>query len=226
MLLLSKSVSKKPQVWIQSALQVPCPPTGSTAPATLATPVASGNMIIGWLAWNDVYSTLSTITDDKGNSYSILQNIFSTAIYSCTFVIFTALNLTNGPTTITATFTASIKYPQIGIDEYQGISTIDTSRINVQESSLGTTVDAINSGSITTTVANELVWGVATSGDGVPVTLAGTGWTRRMTTTDSSGYTPATEDRVLATPGPIAATFTSGSASNIKGWFSGIVAFK
>ena len=131
--------------------------------------------------------------------------------------------------TFTANFSGGFTWPQIGVDEYFGVTRLDVH--NSAWGNLGTdaTPDAIVSPAITPTVGNTIVWAATASADGMSFgldgTKAGTGWTRRLTTKVVGGYAPATEDKPQTVAASITATFTSpNDSANMDGWFTAIAA--
>lgn len=122
--------------------------TGTSAAysVTFNSPVTSGNAIIVAAAAGSgaTTMTISGATDDKSNSYTVgVTDYFSTTLAVCG--ILTAFNVTNGPQTVTVTFTAnSSRYTtgalgfadagdqfQVLITDSNGTSTSNTVFVNI-----------------------------------------------------------------------------------------------
>ena len=194
---------------------------------SVTTPILTqvGDTIIGFVACET--GTLLSVTDDKGNSYPVIET--KTNSYPQIFYVFCGPVTVGGSTTFTANFSGGFTWPQIGVDEYFGVTRLDAH--NSAWGNLGTdaTPDAIVSPAITPTVGNTIVWAATASADGLSFgldgTKAGTGWTRRLTTKVAGGYAPATEDKPQAVAASITATFTSpNDSANMDGWFTAIAA--
>lgn len=194
------------------------PDTASTLSAVFTNTVGSGNTVMGVLIVARYSYSLSSITDDKGNSYTIVDSYAGDN--SDTMYSFYASNLTNSPKTITANFTGNV-YAQIAIDEYSGVGTLDVHGFNYQ-SSVTTAANNITSGNVTPTQNGDLIYGGTmcySTGTGAPT--AGSGFTGRNSTAYFYG---ATEDQVQTTAAAIAATFTAYAATSYVG--TAIMCFK
>jgi hypothetical protein len=113
------------------------------------------------------------------------------------------------------TFTIAATYPDIRIAEYSGLDTVNPLDVAVGAQGSGT---SSNSGTITTTNANDLLIGanlVQTRTSG-----AGTGYTNRVITSPDGDIL---EDRVVTTTGSYAATATVSPSAQ---WIMQLVAFK
>lgn len=190
----------------------------TTAPVTLAGTVGSGNGVKGGVSWaNGAGITLTSVTDDKGNSYALETEKLDTAEgqKSCAF---SRDNITNAPITITANFSGSAGFRKIIVDEFSGGSTASTDERDgtahggQYQSSPGTGTDGITSGTFTTGANGSLLYGVCF---GAPATtLASNGTSFSTGTQNNTDYAGQSEYRVQATAGAgTAATFTQ--ASNI-----------
>ena len=112
--------------------------------------------------------------------------------------------------TVTVTFNQNSTSPDIRILEYTGVSALD-----VKAGASGTGAKA-NSGSVTTTSSNELIFGAGTTTGGF--TGAGSGFTSRIITTPDADIA---EDKVVTNSGSYNATATGSAA-----WVMQMVAFK
>ena len=117
----------------------------------------AGNTNILAIGWNDATSNISSVTDTAGNTYQVAAPTargtgLSQAIYY-------AKNIKAAPAggnTVTVTFTTAVRFADIRISEYSGLSV--TNPLDVTASASGTVVLA-NSGNVTTTSASELIFG-------------------------------------------------------------------
>lgn len=196
---------------------------GSSLPATLAAPVGSGNCVIGAVEYRAFAATLNSITDNQGNTYTVLDTVTVSSRSRATFVLG---NITNGPTVISANFDVADN-ASIVVEEFSGViaSAGPTDGHTGQEQSLpGTSTDALTSGSVTTTTDGDLIWGVTYDQDGGVVISAGTGFTLGLAhvTPGGDGYF-STEYKTQTTAASVAATFTT-SKSGVHDTF--VVALK
>ena len=114
---------------------------------------------------------------------------------------------------ITATFRTSVNsFGVLYVHEYAGIS--KTNPVDVTSSAVGAS-SSLNSGSVTTTSPNDLVFGAGVSDDSV--TAGGSGFSVR-----DLSYGNITEDKIATSAGSYAATAThSGNR-----WAMQVVAFR
>lgn len=174
----------------------------------------SGNLIVVHLSWDNQSRKISTVTDNKGNTYNRINgptnwhtNYRSELWY--------AYNITGGgaPIKITAKLNgASTGYFQIYMSEYSGISTIDPLD---QHSAAAGHVAAANSGAKTTTVANELIYGVSIGASG----SLSAGGSFSIRSTDNQNIV---EDKIGASIGSYSTSFTSGGGN----WVAEMATFK
>jgi hypothetical protein len=127
--------------------------------------------------------------------------------------IYYATNVVGAADTVTAAFkTATTSFGVLYVHEYAGINT--ASPVDVTASASGSSA-TLNSGSVTTTGANDLIFGAGASDN--TVTAGGSGFTPR-----SLAFGNITEDRVAATSGSYNAT----ANHNGKMWGMQLVAFR
>jgi hypothetical protein len=176
-------------------------PQSPTATVSVAYPAAqtAGDLNIVVVGWNDTASTVQSVKDSAGNTYSLA--VGPTTGSGLVQSIYYAANIAAATNTVTVTFSQAATYPDVRILEYRGVTTLD-----VTAAATGSSASA-NSGSATTTSANELIFGadiVATT-----TTAAGTGFTSRIITTPDGDIA---EDKTVAATGSNSATATlSGS---------------
>src|SRR5256884_4976353 len=130
------------------------PTSTATISATYNSAQTAGNMNVVAIGWDSSFITLKTLTDSKGNSYKLaVSYVDSTGITQATYYAPNVVAAAAGANRITATLSASTDWPDLRILEYSGVNTLDKTA-----SAKGTTT-AAGSGSVTTTQANELLFG-------------------------------------------------------------------
>ena len=167
----------------------------ATVPVTFPAAQTAGDLNVVVVGWNDNTSTVQSVKDSAGNTYKLA--IGPTSGSGLQQSIYYAANILAGSNTVTVTFSQAAAFPDIRILEYQGVTTLD-----VTAGASGSST-AASSGTATTTVANELIFGadiVATL-----TTAAGTGFTSRIITTPNGDIA---EDKVVTTAGSNSATAT------------------
>jgi hypothetical protein len=185
------------------------PPSTATVSATYATAQTAGDLNIVAVGWNDTVATVQSVKDSAGNSYSLA--IGPTKGSGLQESIYYAANIVGGSNTVTVTFNQSAADPDVRILEYRGVTTLDA-KAGASGSST-----AANSGSATTTSANELIFGadmVATN-----TGAAGSGFTSRIITKRGD----IAEDKVVTTAGSNSATATVNGSGP---WIMQMVTFK
>jgi len=201
----------------QSNFAVPQTSVSSvTVKFTSAQTVGDFNVVV--VGWHDSTATVSSVVDTKGNAYAIAAGPTVSSSHGSETVYFAtniAAAAANG-NTVTVTFSASALEPDVRIAEYSGIKT--SSALDVAVSAVGTSGTAANSGSVTTTYANDLIVGADIAG--TTTSTAGSGYTQRiLTTTDKD----ILEDKTVTTAGSNSATATLTASS---WWIMQLAAFK
>jgi Fibronectin type III domain len=176
----------------------------STLSAAYASAQTAGNMNIVAIGWDSSTITLKSLADTKGNSYQLaVSYIDSNGI---TQAIYYAPNITAasaGANTVSVMLSSSTSYPDLRILEYSGVNALD------KAASANGTSKTASSGNVTTTQANDLLFGACynfgtTKGPG-------SGYTSRLLTSDSD----LAEDRIVSSAGAYAATASvSGGSGN------------
>ncbi len=195
--------------FVRVAAATPQSPT-QTVSITYPAAQTAGNLNIVVVGWNDTTATVQSVTDNRGNTYSLA--IGPTSGTGLRQSVYYAKGIVGGTTTVTVTFNQAAVYPDIRILEYAGVSTLDKTA-----GASGNSTSA-NSGTASTTAANELIFGantVATS-----TTSAGTSFTSRIITTPDGDVA---EDRIVSAIGTYSATATLSSAGP---WVMQMVTFK
>lgn len=200
--------------------------SGSLAPA-FGAPVGSGNAVMGFAGGYS--SSISSVTDDQSNSYTVTSQLASGSGGMNIFGFY-ALNLTNAPQTITVTFDGTTFAAYAVIHEASGIATASAAdgAVGAVSNGVGEAADAISSTAITATADGDYIIGLtanATFNGHNPA--AGTGFTSRQAGGDGSGATGfKSEDQVQSTQGSIAATFTHNAGNGGEDVVTAIMAFK
>jgi uncharacterized protein YciI len=171
--------------------------TPQSSTATVAVPYALtqtlGDLNVVIVGWNDTTATVQSVKDSSGNAYALAVGPTSgTALRQS---IYYASNIIGGTNTVTVTFSQAATFPDIRILEYKGVNTLD-----VTAGASGSSATA-NSGSATTTAANELIVGA-----NMVFTLttgAGSGFTSRIITPTDGDIA---EDEIVSAAGTYSAT--------------------
>jgi hypothetical protein len=182
---------------------------GQVAAATPQTPTqvvtvtypgaqTAGDLNVVVVGWNDTTSTVQTVKDSAGNSYSLA--IGPTSGTGLRQSIYYAANIVGGSNTVTVTFNQAAVFPDIRILEYRGVSALD-----VTAGASGNSATA-SSGAATTTVAT--------------TSTAGSGFTARIITSPDGDVA---EDKVVTTAGSNTATAPLSSSGP---WVMQMVTFK
>jgi hypothetical protein len=175
-------------------------PQSSTATVPVTYPAAqtAGDLNIVVVGWNDTTATVQSVKDSAGNTYNVA--IGPTSGTGLRQSIYYAANIVGGSNTVTVTFSQAAAYPDVRILEYRGLATLD-----VTAGASGSSASA-NSGSATTTAANELIFGASMVS--TTTTAAGSGFTSRIITSPDGDLA---EDKVVTAAGSNSATATLSS---------------
>ena len=181
--------------------------TATSIASTFATPSTSGNLIVVHLDWNNQAISISSVTDNKGNTYARISGPtnWNGALYRAE--LWYAYNITGGGVAIKVTATLSgapTSFTQIYISEYSGILSVANP---LDKSSVQTgSALAVSSGSQTTTYNHELIYGASIGASG-NLTKGGS-FTLR-----SGANNNIIEDKNAAATGTFDANFTSASGN-------------
>ena len=189
----------------------------SAVSVTYTSAQAAGDLNVVVVGWNDTTATVSSVTDAKGNVYTLavgptqFSGQLTQSIYYARGIVAAGAS-TN---IVTVRFTVAANYPDIRILEYTGIDPVNP--VDVTAAATGTNATS-NSGAVTTTNANDLLVGanyVFTSTSG-----PATGFTKRMITSPDGDIA---EDQVVTTVG----SYSAGAPLTSSGlWVMQMVAFK
>ena len=187
--------------------------SSATVVCTMGAGVGGGHLVVLFVGTNVGVTGVSSVTDDKSDSCTVVDEAGGAGNYNLTSVY--CPNVTAGATTFTATLSSAATLAMAFGAEFSGVLT--TSPLDVHaaqtQTTPGTGANAITSGSVTTTHANELIVGgtVNRSGAaGAGTITIGTGFTLGQ----SVANTLTSEYQVQAAAGSIAATFKASSASD------------
>ncbi len=185
--------------------------SGSSLAIAMSAAQTAGNLNVVAVMWGDITSTVSSVTDSKGNIYALA--VGPTRSSPLSSAIYYAKNIVAGSNTVTVTFNQTASFPNVNVTEYSGLDM--TNPLDVTSSATGSGTTA-NSGSATTTASNELIVGV---GNPTSVfTAAGSGFTSRII----NSFGGISEDKVVSSAGSYNATATLTSG----GWVMQMVAFR
>ena len=197
--------------FVQQSFATPQSPRSQVS-AAYSTAQTAGNTNILAIGWNDTAASLTAVSDSAGNSYQVAVATFrgnglSQAIYYAT-------NIRAGSNTVTATFDQPAVYVDLRVTEYANVSAVNP--FVAGASATGDSASA-NSGPVTTTGANELLFGAGMTAN--VFNGPGSGFALRVITTPDGDIV---EDRIAAAAGDYSATATLGSGA----WLMQVAAFK
>jgi chitodextrinase len=184
--------------------------SGASISASFNVATTTGNTIIVVVSWSN--NSPVSVTDSQGDTFVSVSPATSWWNgYSAQ--VFYATNVAGGATTVTASFGTSVSFfGTLYANEYAGINAANP--IDATASASGAS-SLLNSGNITTTSANDLIFGAGVSDNSV--TAAGTGFTAR-----DLAYGNIMEDQTGSTPGLYSATATHNGIQ----WEMQVVAFR
>ena len=178
----------------------------SQVTVTYAQAQVAGDTNILAIGWKDATSTITSILDSAGNTYSSVSIVHGNGISQKIYYAKNIKAAAAGANTVTVTFNAAAPFIDIRATEYSGLD--PNYPIDVSHSAIGTGTTP-NSGSVTTTAAQEVLFGAGTTTGSF--TAAGTNFTSRIITTPDANIA---EDMFATATGSYSATATlSGSAA-------------
>ena len=189
------------------------PQTASASVAvTFTTAQTAGNLNIVAVGWNDTTSTVSGISDSRGNSYALaLGPTSGTGLRQS---IYYAKNIVGGSNTVTVTFNQAAAFVDVRVLEYSGLDTVSPLDKTAGAAGSGTSA---SSGAATTTSANELIFGAGMTT--THFTGAGSGFISRIITVPDADIA---EDQTVSSTGSYSATAPATSSK----WVMQIATFK
>ncbi|HYS11315.1 MAG TPA: fibronectin type III domain-containing protein [Myxococcales bacterium] len=177
----------------------------------------AGDTNVVVVGWNDSDVQVNSVTDTKGNAYSIA--IGPTVIPGLTQAIYYANAIASANASenkVTVAFSGSAQYADIRILEYRGLA--PGNPVDAAVAATGTASDS-DSGTLTTTNGSDLL--VAANIVQSVTNGPGPGYTSRMLTVPDGDIV---EDRLVSSTGTYNATAPLGSAGAF--WIMQLVAFK
>jgi chitodextrinase len=200
--------------YVQSNSTSPNNPSLTNLSTTFTAAQRAGDLNVVAVAWG-TNASISSLTDTAGNTYTLAvgPTVFGgqNAIYYAKNIVAAAA----GANTVTVTFSAAVGDPDIRVAEYSGISTTSPLDVTVAATGSGTLT---NSGSVTTTNANDLLVGANLVGS--TTTGPGTGFTQRVISGEDGDIL---EDEIVSTVGAYSATAPISPSGT---WIMQMAAFK
>ena len=178
-------------------------PTSSSVAVTYSAAQTAGDLNVVEVGWNDTTSSVSTVTDSKGNSY--LLAVGPTRGTGLSQSIYYAKNIVGGANTVTVTFNKAAAVVDVRALEYGGLDTV--SPLDVTAGAAGTGTNG-NSGAATTHSANELIVGAGMTAGAF--TKAGVGFTSRIITSPDADIA---EDQITTATGGYSATAPTSTST-------------
>jgi hypothetical protein len=169
--------------------------SASSLAAAYPSAQTAGNLNLVVVGWNDTTSTVSSITDSRGNTY--VRAIGPTAGTALTQSIYYAKNIVAGSNTVTVMFNKAAAYADVRVLEYSGADTANPLDVTMAAAGTGLTG---NSGAAATTSLNELVFGAGMTFD--VFSAAGSGFTKRVIT----AFGDIAQDATVVSMGSYSAT--------------------
>ena len=198
--------------FVQVNAATPQSPSASVA-VSYSLAQTAGNLNIVVVGWNDNTSSLSSVSDSRGNSYvQAGTTIAGTGIQQA---IYYAKNIAAGSNTVTVSFNQAAAYVDVRLLEYSGLNT--TNPLDATAGAAGTS-NSPDSGAATTTSANELIFGAGTTGGSF--NEAGTGFTVCIITSPDGDIG---EHKLVSSTGSYSAPATLNNSST---WVMQMVTFR
>ena len=206
------STGGAPIAFVQVKAATPQTASASVA-VTYSAAQTAGNLNVVLVGWNDTTSTVSSVTDSRGNTYALA--IGPTSGTGLRQSIYYAKNIAAGSNTVTVKFNQAAAFVDIRALEYSGLDTVTPLDVTAGAAGSGSTA---NSGAATTTSAKELIVGAGMTA--TKFTQAGTGFTLRTITSPDADIA---EDAITTATGTYNAT---GPMSPGSPWVMQIATFR
>lgn len=197
--------------YVQSAAVGPQENYDFSQSASFAGNVTAGNAIIVAISWDTANAPVPSCSDNRGNTYGIAVTAEDTTMQQAAGICY-ALNVVGGTTTVTANYSTTAGYRHIIVTEYSGVALSDALDGTAGSAAVATTAtDNVTSGSATTTMNNDLVFGAVMDTQDQSGILAGTGFAQRSFTSATNKFL-AVQDLIKSTAGSVASTQTFANA--------------
>ena len=188
-------------------------PTSTSVAVTYSAAQTAGNLNVVEVGWNDTTSSVSSVTDSRGNGYVLA--VGPTRGTGLTQSIYYAKNIVGGTNTVTVTFNKAAAIVDVRALEYSGLDTANPLDVTAAAAGTGTTG---NSGAATTRSANELIVGAGMTAGAF--TKAGAGFTSRIITSPDADIA---EDGITTAAGNYSATAPTSTSTP---WVMQMAAFR
>jgi hypothetical protein len=195
--------------------------TPQASSASVAVPFnaaqTAGNFIAVIVGWNDGSTQVTSVSDATGNAYALAigptksTTVLTQSIYYAKNIAAAAA----GANVVTVAFSAAPSFPDVRVLEYANIDPTDPLDVAVGASGNGATSD---SGSVTTTNANDLLVAGTTTSSGV-ASVDANYMLRIVTNPDEDDA----QDRLVTATGSVNATATLASSD---AWVAQMAAFR
>lgn len=152
--------------------------TTATTTVTFSAGTGSGNLVVGFAKLSDASHTLTSITDDKGNTYATVGPITSSNNAVRVYMVY-GVQTTPGATVLTFTSTGNTGTFRCGADEFSGGASSNAAVFDVSATATAQNVGGTPDPSLTLSpsASGKLIWsGVAANS--AFVATAGSGFTR------------------------------------------------
>jgi len=183
--------------------------SSSTVVCNMA-PVGGGNTIVLWIGSNTTVTGVNSVTDDKGDTCTVLDEAGGVGAYNLTSAY--CVGVTAGAKTFTATLSSAATLALIFGDEYSSLAALVLDKHVAQtQTTPGTGTDAISSGSQTPLADGELI----VAGTVNKLGSAGTGtitWGTGYLSEQNVNNVLRSEFKIQTTAASIGGTFTASSA--------------
>ncbi|HEY7292623.1 MAG TPA: fibronectin type III domain-containing protein [Vicinamibacterales bacterium] len=202
--------------YVQSNSAVPQSSQTSVS-VTFSAAQTAGNLDVVVVGWNDAVSQVQSVVDSQGNVYALAVGPTVRAGFGSQSIYY-AKNIkpaAAGGNIVTITFDQPAAFADVRIAEYRGLDPANP--VDVTAAAQGSST-AANSGSVTTTTANDLLVGanLVSSLTGA----AGSSYTARVITVPDGDIL---EDRIVTATGSYSATATLAPSGQ---WIMQLVAFR
>jgi hypothetical protein len=177
------------------------PGTANSLSATYSMAQSQGDLNVVAIGWNDTTSSVTSVHDSAGNTYSLAVGPTRYAP-DLSQSIYYAPNIAAGGNTVTVDFDAAANSIDLRILEYSGLST--TSPLDATSAQSTTGSGELSSGKATTTTGRELLVGAGMTTD--IFASSGPGYTERAIT----ALGDIVEDRIVASTG----SYSAGAPDN------------
>jgi Secretion system C-terminal sorting domain len=181
--------------------------TANSISVSFAAASTTGNLIVVHIDWDGQANIISTVTDNKGNSYKKINGTTDWNGVNYAAELWYAYNITGGAGAITVKAKLSgnpTSFSQIYISEYSGILSV-ADPLDQNAVAIGNSL-AVSSGFKTITYNNELIYGASIGASGA--LTKGAGFNLR-----SGANSNIIEDKNAATVGSYNAAFTSAGGN-------------